>query len=74
MRHGSRVLAVAFSPDGTRLATAGEYKTVRLWEVVTGKELAQIQHDGEVRAVAFSPDSTRIATACKDRTVRLWSA
>ena len=67
------VLDVAFSPDGTLIATAVADKTARLWEV-GGRELLRCRHDGHVGAVAFSPDGKLLATASNDKTARLWKA
>ena len=66
--HGDRVHCVAWSPDGTRIASGGDDKTVRVWDAATGKEVA-VPHvyRGVVWSVAFGPDGKRIAAAC-------WSA
>src|SRR5262249_23699625 len=67
--------SVAFSPDGTRLATTSTDRTARIWDARTGQELLALRgHTGEVWSVAFSPDGTRLATASRDRTARLWDA
>jgi WD40 repeat protein len=64
---------VAFSPNGTRLASAENAKTVRVWDAISGEELAAFQgHTRRVSSVAFSPDGTRLASASVDGTVRIW--
>ena len=60
--HESGCRCVAFSPDGKLLAAGEGGKTVRLWDVATGKEVGVLRgFAGAVWAVAFSPDGTRLA-------------
>ena len=71
--HASVVYGVAFNPDGSRLATGCRDNTIRLWDVVTGEEMAELRgHTDYVHAVAFSPDGSRLASGSGDFTVRLW--
>lgn len=66
---------VAFSPDGTRLAAAGQHDVVKVWQVPTGQELLTLRgHSGLVYAVTFRPDGEQLASGGSDDTVRLWDA
>lgn len=71
--------SVAFSPDGTLLATASAANfsdqggDARLWDVTTGKQVATLEgHTGSVKSITFSPDGKMVASASADGTVRLW--
>jgi WD40 repeat protein/transcriptional regulator with XRE-family HTH domain len=66
--HTSNVNALAYSPDGTRLASNAE--TVKIWDALTGKELRTLPARGY--SVSFSPDGTRLATASDNGTATVW--
>jgi WD40 repeat protein len=70
------VCAVAFSPDGTRLAGAIPYDgSVRVWDAATGRQLHKLQgHTCNITRVVFSRDGKRLATASEDQTVKVWDA
>ena len=66
---------LVFSPDGTRIAGAGEDGMTHLWDTATGKETARCRgHERKVLSVAFRPDGRHIVTASADGTVRQWDS
>jgi eukaryotic-like serine/threonine-protein kinase len=72
---GGPINSLAFSPDGSRLVTASENRTVQLWDVETGTNLLVLRgHVASALCVAFSPDGTKLASGSIDNTVRIWSA
>lgn len=71
--HVGPIYTAAFSPDGTRVVTGGADSSVRLWDVLTGKQLQRFDgHTKHVATACFSPDGTRIATGADDGTARIW--
>jgi RNA polymerase sigma factor (sigma-70 family) len=75
MTHAGSAEAVAWNPDGSVLASGSRDKTVKLWDVKTGKETTALKgHTDEVDAVAFRPDGKMLASASADETIRLWDA
>jgi WD40 repeat protein len=65
------VNSVAWSPDGTRIASGSNDATVRIWDVQTGTVL---QVDESAVAAAWSPDGTQFASVSIEGTIRLWDA
>lgn len=76
--HANWVSAVAWSPDGTRIASSGGDATVRIWNPANGENLltyhGQAGRLSEVLTVAWSPDSTRIASGGNRATIQIWNA
>ncbi len=64
---------LAFSRDGSLLASGGQDQTVRVWDVDRGTEVRRLEgHESPVWGVQFGPEGRRIVSASRDETVRLW--
>jgi WD40 repeat protein/serine/threonine protein kinase/Tfp pilus assembly protein PilF len=68
-----RVLSVAWSPDGGRVASGEDDGNITVWDARTGKvSLTLREHAAGVWAVAWRPDGKRLASGCLDGTARIW--
>ncbi|MHC5541648.1 WD40 repeat domain-containing protein, partial [Singulisphaera rosea] len=71
--HSDEVYAVAFHPDGSRLASGGRDGAVWLWDVARGVDVVRLPgHGSYIWSLAFSPDGATLASGSWDTTVRLW--
>lgn len=71
--HTNSVVAVAFSPNGSRLASASGDGTVRLWDTTTSTPRTTCTgHRDWVLCVAWSPDGNALASGSRDGEVRVW--
>lgn len=73
LKHGGALHSAAFSPDGTRLVTAADDGTARVWDVRTGKVLLAVGHGKGLLSACFGPDGGRLLTA-GGRAARVWDA
>ena len=73
--HSNTVNAVAWSPDGSRIASGGLDKTVQVWQANTEEQILTYRsHSGWVQVVAWSPDGSSTASGSDDGTVQVWQA
>lgn len=71
--HTSDVHAVAFTPDESMLASAGDDRTVRIWNTASGSLRQTLSgHARQIPTVAVSPDGRLLASGSRDRSIRLW--
>ena len=72
--HTHNVMSVAFSPDGSRLASGSADSTVRIWSLSSGSTVSTLTgHKNCVNSVCYSPDGSSLASGSWDSTVRLWA-
>jgi len=71
--HKQFVLGIAFSPDGKQLASGSVDKTIRLWDMPSGKQKALLEgHTRQVAAVGFGADGATLVSAGYEPAVRVW--
>jgi WD40 repeat protein/tRNA A-37 threonylcarbamoyl transferase component Bud32 len=78
--HEKQIGAVAYAPDGMRLASLSLDNTVRIWDTATGKAIHTLQLAAgpsrvvDLRGVAYSADGKRLAATAPNEPVKVWDA
>ena len=72
MKHGAWVESVSFSPDGRFLASWGDDRVIRMWEVGSGREVRRMKHGAWVSGVSFSPDGRFLASVDLNGAIWIW--
>ena len=72
--HSTDARAIAWSPDGQRIATGGDGRLIRIWNAHTGEDMLTLRgHDNSIDNLAWSPDGRCLASS-DGKTVRIWDA
>ncbi|MBL9212030.1 MAG: DUF1549 domain-containing protein [Opitutaceae bacterium] len=71
--HDDTIFGLDFSRDGTRLATAGGDRLIKVWDLATHRELARLEgHSAQVLSVAFNADGTEVVSGGADKELNVW--
>ncbi|KAJ6016516.1 hypothetical protein N7540_011107 [Penicillium herquei] len=73
--HSGMVRSIAWSHDGSRLASGSGDNTIRIWDIDTGQCMSMLKgHSAGILSIAWSHDGSRLASGSGDNTVRIWDS
>jgi WD40 repeat protein/tRNA A-37 threonylcarbamoyl transferase component Bud32 len=73
--HAAFIRSLCFSPDGRRIASCGDDRALKIWDVESGQELRTLRaHGSSVMSAAFSPDGTMLVSGGADSSLVIWEA
>ncbi len=73
--HRDGVRSVSFSPDGRKIASGSSDKTIKIWDIKTGRVRRTLTgHTDEISSISYSPDGKKIASSSHDNTIKLWNS
>ncbi|MCC5662649.1 ribosome assembly protein 4 [Nostoc sp. CHAB 5784] len=71
--HSESVNSIVYSPNGHQLASASDDKTIKIWDVSSGKLLKSLTgHSNEVWSIVYSLNGQQLASASRDKTIKIW--
>ena len=71
--HTEDVNSVSYSPDGKHLVSASRDKIIKIWDVVTGENISNLEgHTEGVNSVSYSPDGKHLLSHSYDHTIKIW--
>jgi WD40 repeat protein len=72
--HENSVLSIAISPDGKTIASSGDDRKIKLWNLATGKLISSLNaYSQQVNAVVISPDGKTLVSGSDDNTIKIWN-
>ncbi|ETO15461.1 G-protein beta WD-40 repeats containing protein [Reticulomyxa filosa] len=72
--HSDMVRSAKFSPDSQKVISSSDDKTIRIWDIVLGKEIQQLKSNYYlINSAQFSPDGRTIVSCSQDATIQLWN-
>ncbi|MDF5708990.1 MAG: serine/threonine protein kinase [Nostoc sp. S4] len=72
--HENSVLSVAITPDGKTIASSGDDRKIKLWNLVTGKQISSLNtYSRQVNIVVISPDGKTLVSGGDDSTIKVWN-